>query len=349
MTIKEHYIAYMDVLGYKAFFKEHPDDVMAFHDRIDEAINSTVKQLGLVNDSNILSQIGSVKINYRIFSDNILICLETTKADNEILRFLAFLNVVSMIQRGFISECGLFLRGGILRGDISIEDEYVFGEGLIEAVNLESRISIYPRIVVDRNLVNGFNDLIDPVVNKVTDIEKALSNEEKVDENDLAFYKKNQFASVVKFILNRLVIEWPDQQLFLNYMEDLDVSYVFGSEIVGSLKKQIRLISDQDTDLVMSDLHNSDWYLERHKHFIEAELKASGHNDDIDLTDMRKACEIAETREYVLRKFLWTKDYHNYICDCKKKPEYKILTQCDYDQRFFRMTIQVLDAEGKKG
>ena len=348
MSIKEHYIAYMDVLGYKAFFKEHPDEVLAFHDRIDEAINSTVKQLGLVNDSKILSQIGSVKINYRIFSDNILICLETTKADNEILRFLAFLNVVSMIQRGFISECGLFLRGGILRGDISIENEYVFGEGLIEAVNLESRVSVYPRIVVERKLVLGFNDLIDPVVKRVTDIEKALNNEEKTDDNDLAFYKKNQFASVIKYILNRLVIEWPDQQLFLNYMEDLDVSYVFGSEIVGSLQQQIRLISDQDTDLVMSDLRNFDWYLERHKHLIESELKANGRNDDIDMADMRKACEIAETREYVLRKFLWVMAYHNYICDCKKKAEYKILTKCGFDQRFLRMTIQVLD-ENERG
>ena len=50
MSINEHYIAYMDVLGYKAFFKEHPNEVQTFHDRIDEAINRTVRQIGLVNE-----------------------------------------------------------------------------------------------------------------------------------------------------------------------------------------------------------------------------------------------------------------------------------------------------------
>ena len=85
-------------------------------------------------------------------------------------------------------------------------------------------------------------------------------------------------------------------------MEDLDVSYVFGSEMISSLKQQIRSISDHDNNLVMSDLRNFDWYLEKHKQYIESELKASGHNDDIDLADMKKACQIAETREYVLRK-----------------------------------------------
>ena len=133
------------------------------------------------------------------------------------------------------------------------------------------------------------------------------------------------------------------QQLFVNYMEDLDAGYFLGSDLVGSLKQQIRAISDQDYDLVMSDIHNLDWYLERHKQNIELQLKAYGHNDDIDLSDIRKANEIAEKREYVLRKFIWSMAYHNYICDMKKKFDYKILAKCNCDPRFIKMTIQVLD------
>ena len=69
------------------------------------------------------------------------------------IRVLMFLQVVSDIQRGFVTTYGLFLRGRIKRGSLSINRDYVFGQGIIDVVVIEEKLAIYPRIIVDEELV----------------------------------------------------------------------------------------------------------------------------------------------------------------------------------------------------
>lgn len=46
------------------------------------------------------------------------------------------------------SNLGLLIRGGITIGNLHHESGVVFGKGLVEAYELESKVAIYPRIVV---------------------------------------------------------------------------------------------------------------------------------------------------------------------------------------------------------
>ena len=100
--IKEYYIAYFDLRGYNEFFRNYPDKVENFLQVIYEAISLTTSYIQEVNSSPIATDIGNLSIQTKIFSDNILLCLEKTTTNVDYPRFLAFLTIIAVIQRNFI-------------------------------------------------------------------------------------------------------------------------------------------------------------------------------------------------------------------------------------------------------
>jgi hypothetical protein len=52
-----------------------------------------------------------------------------------------------------IAAMGFFIRGAVTIGDLYHDREVVFGPGLVRAYDLESNTAIYPRIVLDPNVV----------------------------------------------------------------------------------------------------------------------------------------------------------------------------------------------------
>ncbi|MDE7298188.1 MAG: hypothetical protein K2N94_05090, partial [Lachnospiraceae bacterium] len=145
--IKEYYIAYVDLLGYRKFFKNNPDKAENFLKDIHEAIQNTKAYLQEVHSSYLVGDISQVSIQIKMFSDNIFLCLERCSSSMEYLRFLIFIAIVADIQQNFILQYGLFLRGGITIGTLSFNDDFVFGQGLIDVVELEEK-AVYPRIII---------------------------------------------------------------------------------------------------------------------------------------------------------------------------------------------------------
>jgi hypothetical protein len=82
-------------------------------------------------------------VNVSTFSDNIVI---SSVPDKEITPY--FLREMATIQL-MTASMGFLLRGGIVVGDIIHDEEVVFGPALNRAYELESKVAIYPRIVVD--------------------------------------------------------------------------------------------------------------------------------------------------------------------------------------------------------
>ena len=134
--IKEYYIAYFDILGYKEFFRQHPDKVPELLNSIHNAIQRTKEHISILRQSPLLGEFAQIDIRERLFSDNILLCMETSDDRLEPVRSLAFIKAVSDIQRGFVLDYGLFVRGGIVKGQLSFNDDYVFGQGVIDAVSM---------------------------------------------------------------------------------------------------------------------------------------------------------------------------------------------------------------------
>lgn len=130
-TLDEYYILYFDVLGYcnKIYAKEKTflEDIQNL------VLRSTEKDW---------------EVTIRIFSDNVLVC-KKCKEPNA-LRFVC--HYAARIQELMLRNNALLLRGAITKGNLYIDDKFVYGTGLVDAVKLEESVAKYPRIIIDEKL-----------------------------------------------------------------------------------------------------------------------------------------------------------------------------------------------------
>ncbi len=340
--IREYYIAYFDILGYRDFFSKQQEKVPDFLLAIHKVVEQTGTYISLINQSAIAGGIGKIKIQEKTFSDNILLCMEVLNEPIDQLRLFAFLMIVADIQRGFITEFGLFVRGGILQGTLSFNDNYIFGQGLIDVVEMEKK-ALYPRIVVDEGIVqkfqnNGFITKEEQEATKV--IEEKIQKEKELSQQEQELHTRkllNEYAFLaLKQMLNQLVFKWFDNIYILNYL------CIIESDMFGNIKKvdflqTIKSVSPSDYDLANTPAKDINSVLLQHKQKIEEQLKKYGHNSDIGIEEIKEA----EEREKILRKYIWVMTYHNIICDAYKKLDYKIYTKCNCDTRFMKMIIEL--------
>ena len=172
------YIAFVDFLGFSRMIQDDTNDEML------QRIRSVYYSCYNFEDASVF---GEIKI--RIFSDNIVFAIPSRIAGsaNSLLRF------VSMILRHGLKN-GFKPRGAICQGRFYMDDIYVWGEGLVRAYNLESKVALYPRIIIDHAVVSQLNDNIrKEYVNKDRDgIEYVnyLKSSTKESDEDLMLLNK---------------------------------------------------------------------------------------------------------------------------------------------------------------
>ena len=86
------------------------------------------------------------------FSDNVVISQLPGANTPQLLMQLATWQLGAAIN-------GFLMRGGVTIGNLVHEDEVVFGPGLNRAYYLESKIAMYPRIVLDPLYLEEFGEL----------------------------------------------------------------------------------------------------------------------------------------------------------------------------------------------
>ena len=93
-------------------------------------------------------------IRFKIFSDNILIAKEIDP-ENSIDSVLILLNCVSNFMCSSVGAgVGWLVRGGITVGDLYIDDTVVWGSALVKAYELENKIAVYPRVIIDKPVLD---------------------------------------------------------------------------------------------------------------------------------------------------------------------------------------------------
>ncbi len=99
---------------------------------------------------------GYQDIQFKIFSDNIIIAKKLSEQpDRRQLDIKCLLNCVSHFQCLSVEDgVGWLVRGGIAIDELFLDETMVWGRALLKAYNLESHVAIYPRIVIDRELVS---------------------------------------------------------------------------------------------------------------------------------------------------------------------------------------------------
>lgn len=143
---KEYVTCYLDVLGTKQIINSKKAE--EFFDMIYEAYSFAIEM------ESKLHIFGNLV--FKVFSDNILIAHEL---DDDGDWYAAYDSVVKFLKHFLLRFLyqGVLFRGGITIGMLAINDVMVWGSGLVDVVNLEEKVAIYPRIVISNELAELMN------------------------------------------------------------------------------------------------------------------------------------------------------------------------------------------------
>ena len=343
-SLKEYYIAYMDLLGYKEFFNENPESTMEFYEQIKSAIHETKKILKSTKQP----------LKYKIFSDNIIIFLEAVEdKENDISNLLMLMLSVANIQRHFILEHNLFLRGSITKGTMCVNREFLFGAGLIEAVEIEENKAIYPRIVVSNKiaeLISGYKGVDEVTLKKIEVLSNKIRNKVKLTDGEKLFFKYYTAVlfidAFVKHVQYFLIYEWGGVYV-LNYLDNIEKHILINKDDASEL---IKLLSvDYDDERMQSNPYLEE-DLAKHKKRIEAKLKKYAGEPTTSPDFEREAI-----REHILKKYIWSCFYHNSICEMYGLNNLKIKGEVQLDEislniqyRFDKRLYYGIQPGGKK-
>lgn len=143
LSTSKHCIAYLDVLGAKDFMRSEShkflNDLNSIYlDAQDEVIG--------------MRKFTGIPVSAKIFSDNIVLFIplrddaDSTKENVEhIVSLAGSLYNVALIH-------GYLLRGAITIGEFYANERFVYGKALLEAVEMEEKYAIYPRIIAQKEV-----------------------------------------------------------------------------------------------------------------------------------------------------------------------------------------------------
>ena len=146
-----HYIAYFDILGAKEFINSKDSEL--YLNYINNLYNDTINGINL-----LYAKINNVEIKFKIFSDNIIIAIpkmENANSVKESIKRTLIIDVASYFQV-IAYKYSLLTRGSIVIGDLYLDNNFVYGKALTRAYELESKVAIYPRIVIDERYSDIF-------------------------------------------------------------------------------------------------------------------------------------------------------------------------------------------------
>ncbi len=145
LELKERMIAYFDILGYRNAFMKKGFDSHKYLTVIQNAMRTTSEHLCDI--------FAPINLYVKVFSDNVVIVSDSARE----VSALPLKLLLSELQQTLMCEYGILIRGGVTYGEIYMDDTLVFGQGLIDAVELEGKAN-YPRIIVDETLTELFSE-----------------------------------------------------------------------------------------------------------------------------------------------------------------------------------------------
>lgn len=155
MEYENRITAFIDILGFKDILSKTVNknglDNKEEIDKLARAYNSirSVWDLDSSNEnSNIITKTDKAKKKITTFSDCIVVSFPAEKK-SEI--FYTLLEIKWMILR-LVSQ-NILCRGAVSYGKLIHTETMLFGPALVEAYILESKAANYPRIILDRNII----------------------------------------------------------------------------------------------------------------------------------------------------------------------------------------------------
>ena len=134
-------VAFIDILGVSA--------------KIKHSVEEAIKDIW-VFCHRVVKTTYNTHVKVKIFSDNIFLCASLGNEDNtQVIK--EFFSIINDIETTMINGNELFVRGAIVVGNVHFEENFVLGEALLKAYEIESKVAIFPRIIVDETVFEHAN------------------------------------------------------------------------------------------------------------------------------------------------------------------------------------------------
>lgn len=338
---KNHYVAYMDILGYKDYLKTKPEESEQYLQTILDAINHVKESTTVFKKTSEQFQIEG-ELKYKVFSDNILLCLPFEQSENEIRRATVFLIMVASIQRGLALSHGLLVRGGVTLGDLFINDDIVFGQGLVDAVELESKTE-HPCITVSDNFLSFLSGCLKKVDGDFQTIMELLKKEKLqgfVSKEETAFLSENTAPVSSDYVCERslqeLIRHYDKESHYLNYLFNLSFPHLLGTEHAQLLELEAAK-DPKKFEGIVGTYNDVRIHLWAHKAIVVQKIKEYCNYNDVDKSDSKAVAQ----RESIIRKYLWLLRYHNGACAENGFFEGLCIHKIDHDLNFLRLVVKV--------
>lgn len=224
LKITKHIIIYFDILGYQERIKENQD---SFLQEINNIINATINNIELLNCY-------YKNLKYKVFSDNFVISLPLKNnliLDLENLSELSF--IVGIMENLFIEKFQIFIRGCIHIGDLFINNNYVFGSGLVDAYNYENQKAIYPRIIISKEVLDYFNYEKYISILTIDSLKRLIKTDTIV----------NSISPDIKTSLNNLIKNKNAKSLITKIFSENEIEFLI-CNVLSKLKEKIQNFKD---------------------------------------------------------------------------------------------------------
>ncbi len=139
LSTSKYCIAYLDVLGATKFMKDDSDKFLSDLDSIYRTAQKNV---------NLKHKRTGVNVSVKIFSDNILLALKLKENNDDIEKILY---LAGYIYNNAL-EYGYPMRGAIVMDNFYENNIFVYGKALVDAVEMEEKLAIYPRIIAKKSV-----------------------------------------------------------------------------------------------------------------------------------------------------------------------------------------------------
>lgn len=142
---QDRYVAFLDILGFKDMV-QHSEDNEQMLNRINMALNYT-NDVQRENYEGIMSMTDIGK-QVSVFSDSVVISYEKTNPGSA---FYVLMDLIFICND--LLSMGVLVRGGVTVGPLIHENNKCFGPAMVKAYKMESEYAIYPRILIDSEVI----------------------------------------------------------------------------------------------------------------------------------------------------------------------------------------------------
>jgi hypothetical protein len=147
ITFEPHICVYLDVLGGETLFSNADVNLEAAQEFLGSVLNFEDRLNGIRQGK---------KTVVKTFSDNFFAAIPIAATPNtsqeQWVGYFLY-EVIQQIKLMFLL-CKLPIRGGVTIGNLFINERALLGPAVPRAVHLESKAAIYPRVVVDKNVMD---------------------------------------------------------------------------------------------------------------------------------------------------------------------------------------------------